>query len=121
MTTHRETLVAARALIADERNWLQRHYAQAADGSVVSPTSPTAKCFCVIGALCNVEKETPPELDGGLLFTLFDALPPWTKTAYQDRSLIGALQVFNDDTTHKRVLDVFDRAIAAHDLPAGKE
>lgn len=55
MTPRVEVLIAARALIADPKNWTQGAYARQTDqfGDYAEVLSPDAKCFCALGALAR--------------------------------------------------------------------
>lgn len=51
MTTTIEILVAARALLSDEKRWTRGDLAHDIDGAAVDPRSKNAVCWCVIGAV----------------------------------------------------------------------
>ena len=92
-----EKLEAAKALIADPKNWTQDTYARDVHGEPTSPESMDAVCWCSLGAL----KKTDSYLEGaGLLL----------------RSISGVskhpfIPSFNDTRTHEEVMAMWDRAI----------
>jgi hypothetical protein len=96
MTPH-EALVAARALIADERNWIKGDYDREVDGRT---------CYCADGALLAASWR--PDLTYGVYDLARRTL------ALHARGGEGIIY-FNDHpmTTHADVLAMFDRAIEA--------
>ncbi len=123
-----EYLVAAKAVIANPENWTKGYYAMArpirdinerTKDDYLSVDDPRAVCFCSMGALEKVALE----LAGSDWSNNHDV------TALYDRALdmltivlpaaeqagLNDVVAFNDRswTTHKDVIDAFDRAIAA--------
>lgn len=104
MSTVRENLIAARALIDTPEKWGKGDY------------EPRPGCFCAAGAIaaakgveaCPSSAEEGPEVDAleSALNDLGDGLSPWASFVH-----------FNDDydTTHADVMALFDRAIAAQE------
>lgn len=45
-------------LLATEDHWCKRTYAKDHSHRAVRPEDPTAVCWCLMGALCNVRKDT---------------------------------------------------------------
>ncbi len=100
-----ENLKAAKALIADPKNWIQGDYAQ---GAVYDPTismgnDPGAVCFCSLGALQKVgdtmhEEELP---ESKYLLDALDTL----------NTEFVSVPGYNDNSTHAEVMVLWDRAI----------
>ena len=97
MQTTKEILIAARAIIAEEKNWAQEAYAKDKDGMFTGVGSSNAVCFCSIGAIRKITMEP------------FDAMG--VLGSYMGGSIIA----FNDTHTHKEVLAAWDEAIASLD------
>lgn len=96
-----EILKAAREKIADEKNWMQREFAQDGNARGIEPTSPEACKWCALGAIraiCETQS----------IWDAMDALRKGFPGGYRDYSIA----MFNDSHTHPEVLAVFDRAIA---------
>ena len=102
MNKIRDTLIAARALIEDEKCWTKGVIARDEDGNAWT-VGCTPVCWCATGAILCCETEMPPDREGALNY-LRAALPPWPARS---------VPLFNDDfrTTHADVLAAFDRAI----------
>lgn len=103
MNTVVEDLKAAKALIADPKNWLQGGYARDAQGvnEYLMGNDEGAICFCSLGALQKVAN-TMHEEDT-------DAYEVLTQTAIA----LGATSVpsYNDNHTHAEVMAFWDKAI----------
>lgn len=108
MKTTKQTLEAARALIADKAHWTQREPARNDKGEPVSPHNPDAVAFCSVGALIKVTgramnapitREFYPEYYAGLTALTL---------SIHKHSVTG----FNDSHKHEEVLQLFDKAIA---------
>ena len=97
-----ERLIAAKALIADERNWTQEVYARNAAMKEVSPLDPTATCFCSLGALRKVSGWAHDDSLPGKYFA---------QSAVYLLKLDGYIDLFNDNNTHEAVMEMFDLAI----------
>jgi hypothetical protein len=91
----KQVLIAARAKIADEKNWTRNTFARDSEGEIVTPRSHFAVCWCAAGALIC---ENPDELSG----------PAYTALS---REMKGDISLFNDSHGHSAVLLAFDRAI----------
>jgi len=98
MTTTKQTLIAARALIEKPENWTQKAMARDAIGCKVNLSNPGAVCFCALGA---IDKSAPFE---NLFLEAIRALKPY---------MGWAIETFNDRHTHAEVLEAFDKAIEA--------
>jgi len=98
--TAHEALVAARELIADERNWIKEDYNRVVDGR---------QCYCADGALLAARRAPLLEED------FLDLPYSLARRALSSASPIGTIIDYNDapETTHADVLAMFDRAIAA--------
>lgn len=103
MTTTRDTLVAARALIAEPGMWTQRAFARNANGLPVSDSYGLATCWCSVGAIRVASKRSSVRAD--------------TASALVRRGIGNpeSLAEWNDapERTHAEVLEAFDRAIEA--------
>ena len=98
MTTPKQTLIAARALIADERRWTKRAKARDEYGLIATPTDERAICFCSIGAIEKVCCRYVEQINA----------------RQQLNSVISmSLSIYNDTHTHAEVLAMFDKAIEA--------
>ena len=107
MTT-KEILIAARAKIADEKNWTQGELARDAKGDPCKPLSPEAVCWCTDGALRFAQGEDNLYARSyGPIGALMEAL-----SLEKDPSTTIPWR-YNDSHTHAEVLAIFDRAIAA--------
>ena len=106
MNRVRDTLIAARALIEDEKCWTKHVMARDKDGEPCELESCELEdppvCWCASGAIAHSSRVS---LGGvGAMGYLRAALPSWAA-----RNVID----WNDhpDTTHADVLAAFDRAI----------
>lgn len=109
MATTKETLIAARNIIANKENWTKNAMARSASTAHVFVLSDEAVCFCAVGAVNRcAQKSLTPECESAL-HELRKAL--YSTGNYTFTSVIA----FNDDrrTTHADVLRLFDVAIAA--------
>jgi len=97
-----ETLKAARKLISDPNNWIQKVLARDALENEVYPTHPEATCFCMLGALRKAVGDW--ESYEGPRKELMRGFPRFMS--------IGE---FNDSHTHAEVLAAFDEAIKRWD------
>lgn len=94
MTPVKETLIAARAKIADPKHWTQNYLAHDISGRPISPYSPNAVCWCALGAIESVSRGRI----GPAVMTLSSVIE-------------GPVSQFNDTHTHAEILAAFDRAI----------
>jgi hypothetical protein len=96
MTPH-EVLVAARELIADERNWIKGEYSRRVEGRL---------CYCAYGAVRTVSDAAD--------YKVFDRAWNALESTVPDKHELSPIH-FNDDldTTHADILAMFDRAIEA--------
>jgi hypothetical protein len=114
MTTYRDTLIQARALIADPARWTQHALARDAEGDSHPPTHPhsifanweglqgtdsRACSWCAIGAIQHVKPSALKALK------LLNAA---AKTLYE-----ANIAHVNDELGHDAVLTVYDHAIKA--------
>lgn len=105
-----QTLVAARALIADPTHWTTGTCARDEDGIPESHTAKEAVCWCAMGAIFKAIRETDPDGTRGPLenacFTALDdaVLELWPE---DPSNIVGV----NDKRGHTAVLQAFDRAI----------
>lgn len=94
-------LKKSRRLISAPQNWTKGVYARDANGKEASATSPSAKSFCIIGAINKVvERGT---VNAAAHNALINAMPGTYPTITQ----------FNDaeETTHADIIAVIDAAI----------
>jgi hypothetical protein len=99
----KEILIKARAIISDEKNWTQGVKARDVEGNAVSSSTPTAVCFCSIGAV---------ERAGAFSHaaTRYYALRYLARASCD--SGYPRISDFNDNSSHAEVLAMFDKAIA---------
>lgn len=102
MSTVLELLVAARAVIADEKQWTRYALARNRNGLVTTPNSPTACKWCGSGAVWKVVDEAAPKM--------------WQTTYEGIVSILTNLagepfNLYNDTHKHAEVLALFDKAI----------
>ena len=98
MSSIKQLLQKARALIEDPAHWTQGALARDSAGNEVFPNSPQAVCFCAEGALaCAFEGTFDLKERAGRYLDIETEKPLWT---------------FNDSHTHEEVLNAFDKAIA---------
>jgi hypothetical protein len=97
----RDVLIAARAKIADEKNWTQHHYARNARGFSIAASDKKACQWCAGGALIAVHPT--------------GILSDYVAADLLRREMDGAISHFNDTHTHAEVLSAFDKAIASTD------
>ena len=97
MQTTKKTLVAARAIIANEENWTQGAYAKDKDGSSIGVNYSNAVCFCSSGAIRKI------------------TIDPFDAMAVLRNHMEDSIIDFNDGHTHKEVLAAWDEAIASLD------
>jgi hypothetical protein len=107
MATSAEILKAARARIADPKNWTQEHYARTDKGRPVGSNEAGAVCWCAIGAL-NAELGANASGEESAFKMLWNASGELFR--------MGPHMV-NDDLGHSAVLKIYDRAI---ELAEGK-
>jgi hypothetical protein len=100
----KETLIKARALIADPAHWTTGDFARRAlSGYSVDIHSPSAKCFCALGALARVRGPN----NGGI----FEG-PAYPNLSAAARQLFNrSIPYVNDHLGHDAVLKMFDKAI----------
>jgi hypothetical protein len=96
MSTVKENLIAAKALIDTPEKWIKGSFHKAG-------------CFCAVGALGMASNGNPENWGYDEREALLRALPV-DAVAY-------SVALFNDDpdTTHADIMALFDRAIAAQD------
>lgn len=100
---------AARARIADPKNWTECASARDAQGRAVSSINPKACSWCALGAVLSVSHgKGNAELVA--LETAVDQLFP-------DQVFIAGV---NDNLGHAAVLQMYDAAIAAAEREAGQ-
>jgi len=108
--TIKESLVAARALIADESKWTTDYIARKANGHFCSADDPGACKWCAQGAVlvCLGGKVGRSYLQ---VVDLLDAVA--TDMGYGDKDDQGKSPSaqLNDESSHLQVLAMFDRAI----------
>ena len=108
----KDILVKARSLIGNEECWVKGSLAEDHHGEEMYPTNPYACRWCLEGAIIKAA-----DLDG---YEVKDNIPTpleITVRVLHGTGFIGFLDDFNDaeDTTHKDVLDLLDKAIEAAD------
>ena len=94
-------LIATRKFLNEDR-WLKGEYARQTDGTYCSPLNPAAVQWCAIGAVVHTAgsyKEANP----AIFWLTKQVNKNTTVTEFQDLK----------STSHKTILDLFDKAIIA--------
>lgn len=101
----KEILTNARAKIERPETWIKGDDARDAVGKVVTPNDAAACQFCAYGAL----------LAGAIGHVGVSAAYGCLMALKPTSEMHDGLQDYNDDpaTTHRDILDLFDKAIAA--------
>ena len=99
-----DIIVRARRLLDSPESWIQGDLARDAEGSPVSPNSPVATCWCLVGAISAVSTEE--DCRGG----------PATRAIIELEEPIEhylALESWNDCSgiTHQDVIQLMDEVI----------
>lgn len=105
-------LKEARALIEDPSHWTQGELARDADGCLTEVLSPSAVCWCSIGALEKVSTKRTAAAERRASDVLYEAgkyLFPLHPEGFHTTQRIARV---NDNQSHAEVLAVFDDAIA---------
>lgn len=103
MTVVIELLEKAKALIGNPDNFTTGVWARNIEGVGIRPESPNAVCFCTLGALRRIERDTKAGEE-----TLYQAeveLSQYTN-AYN-----LPIPIFNDDHGHTAVMNMFNYTI----------
>jgi hypothetical protein len=95
-----EALKRIRKLVADPKGWRQGTYAKDAKGNTVDPNSPSATCWCLVGAARRVLANTPPS-----------ARPSLGPVLLGMGSTMQDVVRFNDKRSHTEVVALLDDAI----------
>ena len=109
MSSIKQLLSQARDLISEPGHWTKRVLARNAKGEAISPTSPDACSWCIIGALVKVSgseelaQEALPAI-GNAIRSEFPHLASFSITDFNDGS-------FNRFRNHSEVVRVLDKAI----------
>lgn len=90
-----ETLIRAKAVIKDPKNWTQGTFARNSLGEAAGAISSSAVCFCSLGALKRIEWSSSFHLQLRL-----------------NEAACGSIVDYNDTHTHEQVMEVWDKAIA---------
>lgn len=98
-----EQLRAAKALIADPKNWTRGAFARSAFDNVIGPETEGACKWCAVGALYKVG-----DVHGRAGNLLWDAAAKIGR---------GHPALVNDELGHATVLRMFDLAIAKAEAP----
>ena len=94
-------ILAARTLIADERDWTRGVIARTRSGMPCRPDSKRARSFCMVGALNFAIGNLSLALQNLTVDAVSKAMPT---------SPFG-VGMFNDTHTHAQVIAVLDKAI----------
>lgn len=99
-----ERLRAAKALIADEKNWMQGEYYD------LPGDAANSRCFCSLGAIRRTFVDNGERLPNG---DMSPAALYLEKALCSDDPLFdeGDVPTFNDTHPHEDVLYMFDKAI----------
>ncbi|UTS52110.1 hypothetical protein [Synechococcus phage BUCT-ZZ01] len=98
-----ETLIAAKQLIEDEKNWCRVERAKDKKGRYVEPTNRSACQFCAVGAVQKVMSYDQIDVYTSQEVKFLDII---------SRNMYGQpVFIINDDLGHGYVLKIFDKAI----------
>jgi hypothetical protein len=101
-------IIAIRNLLSDSAHWTQGVLSADENGMRCEPTSPRARCWCLVGALTA---EVPdPELRSQVRRVL-RATPAFE--AFKDDHPLPSLVKFNDEGNHAQVMQLLREAIDA--------
>lgn len=107
MPSIKQTLEAARAVIADPSHWIQGELARDKDGNTISPDHPDACQWCGYGAVAKVTN-----CDDNLAAKVEDALRAAGRSLFPGEFFATDI---NDVRGHEAVMDVFNEAISQAD------
>ncbi len=97
-----EVLKGARKLLSDPAKWTKQHSARDKLGNPVPSLSPSATCWCVLGACSVVAKDIPVGWLAADLLKVF-AMDEHADIAQNNDA---------EDMTHQHLLEWMDAAIA---------
>ena len=100
--TAKEVLIDAKNLISDPNNWLRTALACDKEGFPVDPEDKNACKWCASGALLKVAHGEPLDKAVDLLLRVLDVSLTQADVA---------IPIFNDNSTHEEVMELFDKAI----------
>ena len=98
----KQALIDAKELISTPERWTQYAWSRTADGVSAGSFTEDAVCWCSIGAIRHVTKDSPYQVTG-VARVLLD----------QEANSLGyetAIE-YNDEHTHAEVMALFDKAI----------
>ena len=101
-----DNLIKAKAIIADPANFTTEAMARDYSGECVNANSPSATCFCSLGALM---KSSGYEYMCGCLRS-DEYINLNTAAKILDKNSFDVVD-FNDRNSHERVMEMFDLAI----------
>lgn len=101
----RNVLKRAAQVIAEPERWCKSQMARNSDGNPVEPESPNAVCFCAFGAIRRAYLELDMVVEASCL-----RLVESEAMRLAAPGGFGFLH-FNDKSTHKEVLEMFETAI----------
>jgi hypothetical protein len=95
-------------LLKDPDHWTQLDLARLADGSATNPSNPNAVKWCLIGGICKIT-DSGLFVDSPYTFVQLNMRVRGilTRQLYQI-SVYDNLEIFNDCSTHSKVLDLID-------------
>ena len=112
--TPKEVLIAAKAVIADEKRWIKRQLAVDSRGVAAHVGGEAAVCFCAVGAIERVAYMNPKARPNDVTQ---EDLASFRATLALQSVVKGlghnAIHLFNDNvlTKHSDVMAAFDKAI----------
>ena len=110
MKTALQLLEEAKATIQDSKRWTQNAFARDKDNNKVSSRTPTAVCWCSLGALNRIQDTGGEYLKAVQLLT--KAVQLLTKAVQLLTKAAGTeVAEYNDSSTHEEVLAMWDKAI----------
>lgn len=109
--TIKEVLIAARKRIEKPENWTKQTSARDHTGTPVDPASPTAVCWCALGALGAETRMADGDWwtkDDELRCRAVDTL---RMAAVNQGNEDGFVSKSNDEGSHEGILKLYDQAI----------
>lgn len=106
----KEFLQLSRDRITDPGHWTQHVMARNQQGGPEEPRSQQAVSWCAMGAMESipVPDEYPEKIRYKAHVMLTDVVDDWTRGTVCEGI---AVATFNDNSSHARVLEAFDKAI----------
>lgn len=119
--SYKQVLADARSLLDEEGRWTQGTFARAELGVPVKPIDPTARCWCLLGAVARCSNEygiIPPQLLNYLTESVHARFGFVEHELYTDGTPIPRFVTIgdmNDYLDHAGIIAFLDECIARFD------